>query len=619
MTNPSDFTLAQAADPSTPAAVLGEIATHRPDLRAAIASNPTAYPDLLDWLRSFGDPQIDAALAARAATPASPGQASQRSWDQPVQGGQQHSAPDTNGTQALPTGYGAYGVSPASPPAGESGGDARQWGTDASAGAGPWGASSQGDQSSWSPQGNPAASAWEQQSAPAHSQAWSQPGSSPVAAWGPPQPAAKKSRKGLWIGLGVAGVLVVAGGAFAANALWFSKVGGAETPEAAVTQMIDAAVAKDLVGIYGVTSPAEFDTMTTGLDLFTDQMEDSELDIDAITDLYEEYVDAFTMDLDGLEVEVEEIEDGLAKVRIVAGELTLDADPDALGDATVSAMELLTTGPFAELMDMTGETVPTEAELRDEIATVVAEAFPVDLTADDLEDPFLMVVQEGGSWYVSPTLTLLEYGAIAEGVERGTLPADDSAGQYDSPEAAADGLVAGVTEYIANGDEGSFLNALPLADRRALSLYGKFDEVDVAELEELQELLETGEIDASFTVRDEKDGVAWLQLETLTFAGEMDGEYGSIEIDGECLSADLNGQLINGCLDDIPALKELGLGDLSLIAIEEDGSWYITYAGTLGDASGVLLNNVMSLYDEGKLTDSQWWQDNLGVLGDELF
>jgi hypothetical protein len=55
-----------AADPTTPATVLGELAGSHPELRAAIAANPAAYPDLLNWLGQLGDPQVDAALRARA-------------------------------------------------------------------------------------------------------------------------------------------------------------------------------------------------------------------------------------------------------------------------------------------------------------------------------------------------------------------------------------------------------------------------------------------------------------------------------------------------------------------------------------------------------------------------
>src|SRR5690625_706618 len=66
MSSPQDFTPEQASDPATEPAVLGEIATHRPDLRPAIAGNPTTYPALLDWLANLNDPAVNEALAARA-------------------------------------------------------------------------------------------------------------------------------------------------------------------------------------------------------------------------------------------------------------------------------------------------------------------------------------------------------------------------------------------------------------------------------------------------------------------------------------------------------------------------------------------------------------------------
>lgn len=59
------FTAAQAADPTTAALVLAQIVQDAPELRAAVASNPSTYPALLEWLALVKDPAIDAALAAR--------------------------------------------------------------------------------------------------------------------------------------------------------------------------------------------------------------------------------------------------------------------------------------------------------------------------------------------------------------------------------------------------------------------------------------------------------------------------------------------------------------------------------------------------------------------------
>jgi hypothetical protein len=56
----------EAADPRTPAATLFELATNSPELRPAIAANPSTYDDLVAWLGKLGDPEVDAALARRA-------------------------------------------------------------------------------------------------------------------------------------------------------------------------------------------------------------------------------------------------------------------------------------------------------------------------------------------------------------------------------------------------------------------------------------------------------------------------------------------------------------------------------------------------------------------------
>lgn len=72
MSQPEQFTAAQASDPTTPGQVLADIAALRPDLRPAVAANPSTYPALLDWLKSLGDPAVDAALAARPAPAAAP-------------------------------------------------------------------------------------------------------------------------------------------------------------------------------------------------------------------------------------------------------------------------------------------------------------------------------------------------------------------------------------------------------------------------------------------------------------------------------------------------------------------------------------------------------------------
>lgn len=61
------FTAEMAADPNTELATLAQIAQEAPELRAVVAGNPSTYPDLVNWLGSMNDPEINAAIAARQA------------------------------------------------------------------------------------------------------------------------------------------------------------------------------------------------------------------------------------------------------------------------------------------------------------------------------------------------------------------------------------------------------------------------------------------------------------------------------------------------------------------------------------------------------------------------
>lgn len=118
MTQPENYTAAQASDPRTSGQTLADIAAQRPDLRPAVAANPSAYPALLDWLRGLGEPAVDAALASRAqatqvlpAQPTGPLAPPAPSWA----GGPPSGAPASAGPPTSPgaPGYGpTYGAVP---------------------------------------------------------------------------------------------------------------------------------------------------------------------------------------------------------------------------------------------------------------------------------------------------------------------------------------------------------------------------------------------------------------------------------------------------------------------------------------------------------------------------
>lgn len=55
----------RASDPATPLEELQYLAQNHPSLRPLIAENPSTYPELLEWLGEFSDPDIAAALQRR--------------------------------------------------------------------------------------------------------------------------------------------------------------------------------------------------------------------------------------------------------------------------------------------------------------------------------------------------------------------------------------------------------------------------------------------------------------------------------------------------------------------------------------------------------------------------
>lgn len=532
------FTAAQAADPATPASVLAEIATQRPDLRALVAINPAAYPELLDWLRSLGDPMVLAALDRRAA--------------------------------------GANGL--ASEP----------------------------------------------------STAFSEP--TPVFG---EMPVVKKSHRGKWIAAGVVTAVVLGSGAFAANALWFSKVGGAATPEEAAVQLVEGLFGKDVVSIYGVTSPAEFSLMKTTGEVYKKQAGDlsNESDKSGTIKAFEAYFDALDLSVDKLEVNSEVLEPGLAKVALTSGTFTVDADVDVLVDATVEWFDTLNSGFLVETFgDAVGQ-LPTEDEIRDGITESAADELPATFSTDDLVidltgqedafgnersdetiDPFLMIVEEDGDWYVSPYLTALEYAAELAGIDTEPLPGESLSGVYSSPDEAAAGFVAGIQDYLATGTTAELAKALPLADRRAFTRYGTLPTDSMMGFGEFQEVLQEMDVEASYTVREKDGDIAWLTLDELTISGEEDGSPFSVTLDATCFSATSAGEEVEGCLDQIPLLGELGVDDFAMVAVQEDGAWYISGSATLADSTGLVVSNVNRLMDEGKFDDQDWLDEQLGDL-----
>lgn len=461
------------------------------------------------------------------------------------------------------------------------------------------------------------------------------------------QEAPKKSKRGLLIGAIVAGLAVVGGGVWAANHFLFSKLGGAESPQAAVEQLIQGLEDQDMVAVYGAISPVETDWMAANSATFVKHFED-DLDFADFGESSSQLANAFTLTSSNVAYEVEDINDDFARVKLSAGDFVLDADPKILTEASVEFLEALKGTYFEELVLESGGTFPTDTEVEEAITDALAENFPVEISAADLEidfgamsqlfaldtsmldmgaggdlfddltesnpEPLYFVAsKEGGNWFVSPTLTVADIQAKITGAET-DYDRIDSVVYADTPEQAGTNMVAGTAKLLTELDTSGYYQYFVEAERRGGIAVQEIP-LDNYELEMFKEITSQINIsDAEFAVDKTEGDRAYLTLESLTISADIEGTSAEVKLASDCSSIAIDGMNMDLCLQDIPAAQELGLDKLRLIAVKEKGGWVIGGSESSMDGLGILAANTLRLAKEGHLTDSQWWIDNSGVL-----
>lgn len=540
----------QAADPRTPGETLARIAYERPDLRATIAANPAAYPELLTWLGAFNDPQVNAAIAARTSAPAA-------------------------------------GAAPVQPGGGQG------WGSNAQ----------QPAAQAWSaPQPQPGAAAWQGQPG-----AFAGAGEPGVVSYDSGVPE-RRSRRGLVVGGAVAaGVLVLGGGAWAAKTLIFDKIGGSESPEAAVTKLVESATEKDILSMYGSLSPAEVSHLKAQYDTFVANAEGND-EYQSALDSYQAILDAVTLDVTGLEVRSESIAEGVSKVYLDAGTFSLDGDTDKIATEVADLFHEFSSSAFSSMSGSLPLDIPDKEEMKAEVKEELDQSLPAKGDVADLEGQkaYVVAVEEEGAWYVSPYLTVAEYALESSGGTRGTLPAASAVKGFDSPAAAASGLVDATLAYVKGGNPQDLAVALPLAERRLAALYlPKHDGTDVAGLT----------IENGFSERSKDGSVAKVVFDGFKLTYTDQGQSANVTLNPTCVILDVTGTGKGEvCVDKAPLLKEMGMQDASLIALSEGGSWFLSPVSSLIDASTAMGNAMIKLQKEGKLDDQAWIEEQSAAL-----
>ena len=390
---------------------------------------------------------------------------------------------------------------------------------------------------------------------------------------------------------------------------WFAigrKITGSASPEAAVEKLIDSVISLDQYSLYGSIAPSEMAPLLEVVSAAEDKFEGTGY---ADTWEYAERIhSALDITVSNLETQTVELAEGITRIDIVGGAIEIRGDETELRGILTEIVE----GTFDSL-----EGAEFTDDMRNEMELGMDEFFneqwPV--TAD-LNDLFvqltpeerewfpgipMVTVQEGGSWYVSPLLTLGEFARIgmeasgnvsAGGYQYGSVP---DAAEAATPEEAVATLTAGIENLVHTGDAEDLAAALSLPERRLLGLHsGLFEQFTGADA-----ILE---IEPDVTVVSNNGSVAIVQPKDLVISvTDSWSDTVTVEFNEWCVRGEdgYSGRSEWICLDE--ALEQgsgmdfdFDLSKLGLATVKEDGNWHVSLAHTYSH----LVTAVLDVIDE---------------------
>jgi len=456
-----------ALDPATAPEVLAAIAAERPELRASVALNPTAYPGLLQWLADLGDPAVAAALAARA----------------------------SSATNVPPP--------PPAPP-------------------GP---------------AEPVAVSAPTQPAPAVGTAEQVPVQGRTVRAGRPR----------WVALAAGAVgAVVLGvvGWFAVSSL--QGGGGASSPEAAVQALADAIAHEDPAAAMAALAPDEVRVMAQLVGDVEKRAVELGFAKDGLT-----YA-GIDLTVVGLDVSVDELSDDVARVEITGGAIGLEADADKAAPRTATLLRA--TGVKdgrLDLQDLSGE---------DENGRRTR--------------PFVMVVRQGGGWYVSPLYTLGQAMSEARGLRS---PAFDGEEWRPEPQDDPEQAVAAFIEAVGSMDPDDIAAAVPEHEAAPLLAYRRLVADAVSDAGFGRDGLAIEVEDLRTTTADLGRGLKAVTVTSADLTMSTPDGPASVRVDRGCVEIGLYDDYGDGprewCAED-----SFGgtAGRFVLVAAKTDGGWTVS-------------------------------------------
>ena len=588
MTDSSEFSPEQAADPGTSMQDMARIAAERPDLWASLAANPSLYPDLREWLGQVDDPAVKEALSASAQRAAervpagdepaeAPAAEEAPADDAPVAEVEDVKADDgaeTDSAQETPTAEAVTAENASEPVAAEAptteiAVDSAQEAPTAAMGT--------------PPPPPPSAPTAAMGTPPPP------PPSAPTAAMGaPPPPPARaggKRRRKKWVPIAavLAVVLAVGGGTFAVYTYLTQR--GAASPDEVMSTVSQAIADKDIISMFKMVSPSEIDTVADSADAIRDGGSDSrkgssKADPGALLskDAINNYLEALDVSTSDMTYTVDQKSDDLAVATISSWHLDVRVD-QSLADT------LRTRYQSAKGSSLTDDEEEFFSDL--DFSDLSYDGDVADDFRDDIPLEIVMI-KEDGRWFISPLMTSAQWNyrdraQWDDDVEAPNYEADFSSVKgADSPEAAVQNLTEAILDARRPSDmlEDNVTGLLSLPERRLAMVYGPVMVGDDRKFSERAS--ENVKIDWDLTSTDIGGGQAVVQPgnSKITLNPDDEDEKITFEFKGNTMKVTTPASENNtASVDFTRQLKDPDR--LGVVVEKSDGTWHVSSSGTI--------------------------------------
>ena len=557
MTDSSEFSPEQAADPGTSMQDMARIAAERPDLWASLAANPSLYPDLREWLGQVDDPAVKEALSASAQ------RAAERvpAGDEPAEAPAAEEAPTDDAPAAEVEDVKADGAEA----------DSAQEAPTAEA-------------VSIEDASEPATA-----EAPTTEIAVDSAQETPTAAMGtPPPPPARaggKRRRKKWVPIAavLAVVLAVGGGTFAVYTYLTQR--GAASPDEVMSTVSQAIADKDIISMFKMVSPSEIDTVADSADAIRDGGSDSrkgssKADPGALLskDAINNYLEALDVSTSDMTYTVDQKSDDLAVATISSWHLDVRVD-QSLADT------LRTRYQSAKGSSLTDDEEEFFSDL--DFSDLSYDGDVADDFRDDIPLEIVMI-KEDGRWFISPLMTSAQWNyrdraQWDDDVEAPNYEADFSSVKgADSPEAAVQNLTEAILDARRPSDmlEDNVTGLLSLPERRLAMVYGPVMVGDDRKFSERAS--ENVKIDWDLTSTDIGGGQAVVQPgnSKITLNPDDEDEKITFEFKGNTMKVTTPASENNtASVDFTRQLKDPDR--LGVVVEKSDGTWHVSSSGTI--------------------------------------